>query len=190
MAVLNDGRIREYLRGGRIRVVPKDDVSGLEEVQFQPSSLDLRLSPEVWKFDDVFTHIDTRCADGCCYPCRFSENDPLVLRPHEFVLGRTVEWVGLPDDVLGRVEGRSSLGRLGVAVHVTAGFIDPGFEGTITLEIVNLNCVPVVLYPFQRVCQIVFEELCEPAEQPYGVGGRGKYQGQVGVTPSRISDDF
>lgn len=188
MAVLNDVTIRQYVDEGRIGVSFKDSSypASLEDIQFQPASLDLRLSNEVWRFNDDLDCVDSMSGGDYYHRC---VSDVLVLKPNEFVLGRTVEYVSLPDDILGRVEGRSSIGRLGVAVHVTAGFIDPGFEGTITLEIVNLNSVPVVLYPFQRVCQIVFEELNDSAGVPYGVGGRNKYQGQVGVTPSRIFDD-
>jgi len=181
MSVLNDRKIREYISENKIKVTPSP-----EDIQYQPSSLDLRLSNEVYKFLEDTEVIDSKHTKDYAYPTLFKE---LVLQSQEFVLCRTVEKVKLPNNILGRVEGRSSIGRLGVAIHVTAGFIDPGFEGTITLEIVNLNNVPVVLYPNQRVCQIVFEELCEPAEKPYGTEGRNKYQGQISVTPSRIYDD-
>lgn len=114
---------------------------------------------------------------------------PYIVQPGEFVLGVTLEKVKLADDLVARVEGRSSLGRLGIIVHSTAGFIDAGFEGTITLEITNINRMPVALYPGMRVCQLAFETMSSPAEIPYGRKASSKYQGQVLPEESRISKD-
>ena len=187
MVILNDERIREYVECGRISVFPRPS-----DVQFQPASLDLRLDDLKFVFDTSSGCVfDTRSGlgvrGGGCLE-RFSEEDPLVLEPGEFVLTQTLERVCLPDDLVARVEGRSSIGRLGVVVHVTAGFVDPGFCGRITLEMVNLGGVPVVLYPGMRVCQLVFEELNAPAVEPYS-GVRNKYQHQDYPTPSRIIFD-
>ena len=118
------------------------------------------------------------------------ENDiPFIIQPGEFVLGVTMESVKLADDVVARVEGRSSLGRLGIIVHSTAGFIDAGFEGTITLEITNINRMPVALYPGMRVCQLAFETMSSPAEVPYSQKRSSKYQGQKYPEESRIAAD-
>ena len=155
MTVLNDDNIRKLVEKKVIKITPEP-----YDIQYQPASLDLRLDDTYLKFrTSSVPVIDTRCEQECCDSFVFTEEEPLVLQPGEFVLAQTVERVKLPRTLLGRVEGRSSVGRLGVAVHVTAGFIDPGFDGNITLEIVNLGNIPVVLYPYQRVCQIVFEEL-------------------------------
>lgn len=116
-------------------------------------------------------------------------SEPFVVHPGDFVLGVTLEKVKLPIDLVARVEGRSSLGRLGIIVHSTAGFIDAGFEGTITLEITNINNVPVALYPGMRVCQLAFETMSSPADVPYGEKSSAKYQGQEMPVESRITID-
>ncbi len=179
MAILSDRSIKRYIESGRIKVEPQPLVE-----QFQPCSLDLRLDNSFLSFEGVGC-IDVRERLDYSGVGYFSVDDPLVLEPGDFVLCQTVECVSLPCDVLGRVEGRSSVGRLGVTVHVTAGFIDPGFVGNITLEVCNLNCVPVVLYPGMRVCQLCFEELDCVCECGYD----GKYQGQRVPTPSSIFVD-
>jgi dCTP deaminase len=114
---------------------------------------------------------------------------PFIVQPGEFVLGVTLEKIKISDDLVARVEGRSSLGRLGIIIHSTAGFVDAGFEGTITLEITNINRMPVALYPGMRVCQLAFEEMSSPAEVPYHKKGSSKYQGQVYPEESRIASD-
>ena len=135
-----------------------------DDKQIQPSSIDMRLGDE-FKVFKVF--------------------------PNEFALATTLEYVKVPEDLVARVEGRSSMGRLGVTMHVTAGFIDPGFEGKITLEISNIGAMPVALYPGQRVCQIVFETMTTPAEMPYGHPDRNsKYMGQTRPESSRIKQDY
>ena len=186
MSVLNDAEIRNFLNKGKIVIEPMP-----EDIQIQPASVDLRLDDayiiinpmKIPYFDSKGDNIpDTSKIQ------RFTKEKPLVLQPHMFVLCQTMEKVKIPPNLLARVEGRSSIGRLGVAIHITAGFIDPGFEGNITLEVVNLNNIPVILYPKQRVCQIVFEELTAESERPYG-SNHNKYQGQRYPTPSAIYDD-
>jgi dCTP deaminase len=119
------------------------------------------------------------------------EGEAFIIHPNEFALATTLEYVKVPDDLVARVEGRSSMGRLGVTMHVTAGFIDPGFEGKITLEISNIGAMPVALYPGQRVCQIVFETMTSPSEIPYGHPSRNsKYMGQTSPESSRIKRDY
>ena len=119
------------------------------------------------------------------------EGEAFIIHPNEFALATTLEYVKIPDDLVARVEGRSSMGRLGVTMHVTAGFIDPGFEGKITLEISNIGAMPVALYPGQRVCQIVFETMTTPSEVPYGHPDRNsKYMGQTKPESSRVKLDY
>jgi len=114
-----------------------------------------------------------------------------MLHPGEFVLGSTYERIGMPDDLVGRVEGKSSLGRLGLMIHSTAGFIDAGFDGHITLELANVASLPITLYPGMKIGQISFMQMTSPADKPYGQGATGsKYQGQRGPTPSRYFENF
>ncbi len=117
------------------------------------------------------------------------EGVPFIVQPGEFVLGVTLEHIKIADDLVARVEGRSSLGRLGIIIHSTAGFVDAGFEGTITLEITNINRMPVALYPGMRVCQLAFEEMSSKAEVPYHMKGSSKYQGQLYPEESRVAND-
>lgn len=162
-------------------------------VQIQPASVDLRLSRHFQFYRISSTpYIDSRSADtvkDCWESVTLKQDVPLVIHPGEFVLGSTVERIELPADLSARVEGRSSFGRLAVIVHATAGFIDPGFCGEITLEIANLGRIPVVLHPGDRVCQICFFQLSSPARRPYGPERSSKYQHQVGAQPSRIGRD-
>ena len=119
------------------------------------------------------------------------EGEAFIIHPNEFALATTQEYVKVPDDLVARVEGRSSMGRLGVTMHVTAGYVDPGFEGRITLEISNIGAMPVALYPGQRVCQLVFETMTTPAELPYGHPKRNsKYMKQLKPESSRVKLDY
>ncbi len=123
-------------------------------------------------------------------PSNIAEGEPFIIHPGEFALATTYETVKLPDDLVARVEGRSSMGRLGITMHVTAGYIDPGFHGKITLEISNIGKMPVALYTGQRVCQIVFETMTSPSEKPYGHPDRdSKYMGQERPITSKIKLD-
>ena len=184
MTVLNDIKIKEYLGSGKIGINPEP-----EDIQIQPASVDLRLDTKYVYYAQE-TPLDTRRKYKDVNRREFNKEFPLILEPFQFMLCQTLESVKIPDDLLARVEGRSSIGRLGVAVHITAGFIDPGFEGNITLEIINLNSIPVVLYPYQRVCQIVFEELNDKCERPYGSCRMNKYQNQSTPTPTEIFNDL
>jgi len=119
------------------------------------------------------------------------DDSPFVLHPGEFVLGSTLERVTLPDDLVARLEGKSSLGRLGLLIHSTAGFIDPGWDGHVTLELANVANLPITVYPEMKIGQLSFVQLTEPAEHPYGSDGLGsKYQGQRGPTPSKYWQNF
>jgi dCTP deaminase len=191
--ILSDIDINDAMKNGRIVITPTP-----KEDQLQPASIDLRLSNEFAKLLDSSSPglrtIDPRekakeDLDGY-WKCKFPGLGPTI-DPHEFILGCTIEKIKLPDDVVGRIEGRSSLGRHGLMVHSTAGFIDPGFEGQITLEMFNLNKSPIRLTPGMKICQIAFECLSSPAKRPYGSEGlNSKYQGQTGVTISRLHQDF
>jgi dCTP deaminase len=188
--ILSDRDIRRRLEKGELRVEPLDD----PELQIQPASIDMRLGNEFLEFE--------RSNIPCIHPEREEETDEYtrrrvvengedyVLHPGDFVLGTTYETVEIPDDLVARVEGRSSLGRLAVVVHATAGFVDPGYRGQITLELSNLGTAPVALRPEEmRISQLVLTELSSPAEEPYGEERGSKYQDQDGPTASRIGED-
>ena len=182
MSALSDGTIRRLVQEERIVVRPWDPE------MVQPSSVDLRLGDSFRVFDNHrISAIDLRdVPENLTEEVKIGEDEAFVIHPGEFCLGRTLEWVELPDDVVARVEGKSSLGRLGLIVHATAGFVDPGWKGTLTLELNNLTRVPIKLYPGLPIAQLSFLEMDAPAERPYGTPGlRSHYQGQVAATESR-----
>lgn len=186
--ILSDRDIRQAMREGRIVIAPLES----EEVQIQPCSVDLRLGNIFVVFRHALKpYIDPLSDDATEYTETYQVPDgqAFILHPGEFVLGTTKERVELPDDLVGRVDGRSSIGRLAVMIHATAGFIDAGFRGMITLELSNVGKMPVALHPNMRVCQISFETMSSPAERPYGSRKGSKYQDQSGPTPSRIHTD-
>ena len=182
MSALSDGTIRRLIEEERIVINPYDPG------QVQPSSYDLRLGDSFRVFNNhKIGAIDLRdMPDNLTEEVKIEGEDAFVIHPGEFCLGRTLEWVELPDDVVARVEGKSSLGRLGLIVHATAGFVDPGWKGTLTLELNNLTRVPIKLYPGLPIGQLSFMALDAPAERPYGSPELGShYQGQVAATESR-----
>ncbi|MDQ3631786.1 MAG: dCTP deaminase [Actinomycetota bacterium] len=181
-SVLSDGTIRRLVAEGRVRIDPWDPAL------VQPASVDLRLGGSF----RVFHNHRVAVIDLADPPTNLTEHvevedgESFVIHPGEFVLGRTHEWVELPDDLVARIEGKSSLGRLGLIVHATAGFVDPGWKGTLTLEITNLTRVPIVLWPGKAIAQLSFMALDAPAERPYGTLGLGShYAGQIDATESR-----
>ena len=181
-SVLSDGTIRRLVEEGRIVIDPWD------ESLVQPASVDLRLGDSFRVFHNHrVTAIDLRDPPrNLTEEVEISDEAPFAIHPGEFVLGRTLESVALPDDVVARIEGKSSIGRLGLIVHATAGFVDPGFQGTLTLEITNLTRVPIKLYAGLPIAQLSFMALDAPAERPYGSPELGShYQGQVAATESR-----
>jgi dCTP deaminase len=181
-SVLSDGTIRRLVEEGRIKIEPWD--AGL----IQPASVDLRLGDSFRVFHNHRTPaIDLREPPAnLTEEIAISDDQAFVIHPGEFALGRTLEWVELPDDIVARIEGKSSIGRLGLIVHATAGFCDPGWKGTLTLELNNLTRVPIKLYPGLPIAQLSFMMLDAPAERPYGSEGLGShYQGQVAATESR-----
>jgi dCTP deaminase len=181
-SVLSDGTIRRLVEEGRLRIEPWD------AAMVQPASVDVRLGNSFRVFHNHRTPaIDLRePPTNLTEHVAVDEGAPFVIHPGEFVLGVTEERVAIPDDIVARIEGKSSLGRLGLIVHATAGFVDPGFEGTLTLEITNLTRVPIKLYPHLAIAQLSFMWLDRPAEVPYGHPDLGShYHGQVEATESR-----
>jgi dCTP deaminase len=181
-SVLSDGTIRRLVAEGHVRIEPWDDT------MVQPASIDLRLGTSFRVFHNHrLTAIDL--ADpprNLTELVEVQDDESFVIHPGEFVLGRTEEHVELPDDIVARIEGKSSLGRLGLIVHATAGFVDPGFKGTLTLEITNLTRVPIILWPGKPIAQLSFMALDQPAERPYGHPELGShYHGQTDATESR-----
>ncbi len=185
--LLSDRDILAEINSGRVQLDPFD--AGM----VQPSSIDVRLDRFFRTFENHrYPHIDP--AEDQPDLTREVEpigNEPFILHPGEFVLGSTYEVVGLPDDVAARLEGESSLGRLGLLTHSTAGFIDPGFSGHVTLELANVANLPIKLWPGMKIGQLCFFRLSSPAEHPYGSQKYGsRYQGQRGPTPSRSHANF
>jgi dCTP deaminase len=184
--VLSDRTIARLLGEGQIEIDPYDPSL------LQPSSVDVRVDRYFRVFrNNLYPFIDVKAEqDGLTELVEIGE-EPFVLHPGEFVLGSTLERVRLPDDLVARLEGKSSLGRLGLLIHSTAGFIDPGWDGNVTLELSNVANLPITIYHGMKIGQISFMQLSEPAEHPYGGSGLGsKYQGQRGPTPSRYWQNF
>lgn len=180
--LLSDRDIKAGIAQGRINLTPLD----LDLVQ--PASIDVRLDRYFRLFDNHrYSVIDPATQqEGLTRAVCVEPDEPFVLHPGEFVLGSTYEYVQLGDDISARLEGKSSLGRLGLLTHSTAGFIDPGFCGHVTLELSNTATMPILLHPGMRVGQLCFFGLSSPAERPYGSSGVGShYQGQRGPTPSK-----
>ncbi len=185
--ILTDGAIRRAIASGRIGIDPFD------ATLVQPASIDVRCDHRFRVFrNNRYGHIDVRVEMPDLTELVETPSDvPFILHPGEFVLGATFERVTLAADLVARLEGKSSLGRLGLQVHSTAGFIDPGFDGQVTLELSNVANLPITVYPGMRIGQLSFLETVEPAETPYGSGGLGsKYQGQEGPTPSAYWRNF
>jgi dCTP deaminase len=185
--LLSDRDILAELDAKRVQLDPFD------AAMVQPSSVDVRLDRFFRVFENHrYPHIDP--AEEQPDLTRLVEPDggePFILHPGEFVLGSTYELVTLPDDVAARLEGKSSLGRLGLLTHSTAGFIDPGFSGHVTLELSNVATLPIKLWPGMKIGQLCFFRLSSPAENPYGSAKYGsRYQGQRGPTPSRSYKNF
>nr|WP_196791266.1 dCTP deaminase [Motilibacter aurantiacus] len=184
---MSDGTIRRLLAEGRLVIDP------IDPAQVQPASVDVRLGAEFLVFRnhtaEVIDPYEKR--DDLMEKVRVPEGQPFVLHPGEFVLGTTLEAIGLPDDLVARVEGKSSLGRLGLLIHATAGFVDPGWtRGQITLELSNVATLPIKLWPGMRIGQLSFHCLDAPAERPYGHPDLGsKYVGQRGPVASQYQQN-
>ncbi len=187
VVILSDRTIREELAAGRIIIDPVDDSC------IQPSSVDLHLDRYFRVFlNHTMGHIDVKeDLEDLTELVEISPDGVFMLHPGEFVLGSTLERVGLPVDLVARLEGKSSLGRLGLLIHSTAGFVDAGWDGHLTLELSNVANLPITLYPGMKIGQISFLRMSTPADVPYGSAEIGsKYQGQRGPTPSRYWENF
>ena len=185
--LLSDRDILTEIEAKRIAVEPYD------EAMIQPSSIDIRLDRYFRVFENhKYPHIDPAVDQPDLTRQVEPEGDePFILHPGEFVLASTYEVITLPDDLASRLEGKSSLGRLGLVTHSTAGFIDPGFSGHVTLELANVATLPIKLYPGMKIGQLCFFRLSSPAEHPYGSEKYGsRYQGQRGPTPSKSYANF
>ena len=185
--VLSDRTIARLLADGRIEIDPYD------EELLQPSSVDVRVDSSFRVFHNSrYPYIDVRQPMDDLTELVVKEGDePFILHPGEFVLGQTLERVTLPTDVVARLEGKSSLGRLGLLIHSTAGFVDAGFTGNLTLELSNVANLPITIYEGMPIGQISFMRMDGPVERPYGSGEAGsKYQGQAEPTPSRFHLNF
>ena len=185
--ILSDHTLREEVASGRILINP------FVPENVQPSSIDLTGD----RYFRVFRNHTARVIDvkenqeNLTQLIEVDPDDCFILHPGEFVLGATVERIGVPDDLVARIEGKSSLGRLGLLIHSTAGFIDPGFDGHITLELANVANLPITIYPGMKIGQVSFLRMTTPADNPYGSAAVGsKYQGQRGPTPSRYYVNF
>ena len=185
--LLSDRDILAEIESKRVVVEPYDPA------MIQPSSIDFRLDRYFRVFENHrYPHIDPAADQtDLTREVEPTGDEPFILHPGEFVLGSTLEEVTLPDDLAARVEGKSSLGRLGLLTHATAGFVDPGFRGHVTLELANVATLPIKLYPGMKIGQLCFFRLSSPAEHPYGSAKYGsRYQGQRGPTPSRSYANF
>ena len=185
--LLSDRDIRKEIESGRVMIDP------FESIMIQPSSIDVRMDRYFRVFENHrYPHIDPMVEQPDLTRLVEPDGDePFILHPGEFVLASTYEVVTLPDDVAARLEGKSSLGRLGLLTHSTAGFIDAGFSGHVTLELSNVATLPIKLWPGMKIGQLCFFRLTSPAEAPYGSGAEGsRYQGQRGPTPSKSFQNF
>ena len=185
--VLSDRTIRAELAAGRIAIEPHDPDL------VQPSSVDVRVDRRFRVFHNArYPYIDVRQPmDDLTELVEVAGDEPFILHPGEFVLGQTLEWVELPNDLVARLEGKSSLGRLGLLIHSTAGFVDAGFSGKLTLELSNVANLPITIYEGMPIGQVSFMRMDAPVEHPYGSRTTGsKYQGQEEPTPSRFHLNF
>ncbi len=185
--VLSDRTLKAAIAAGRIVIDPYD------ESMVQPSSIDVRCDAKFRVFHNArHPFIDVRKPmQDLTELVEIEGDEPFILHPGEFVLGQTLERVSVPDDLVARLEGKSSLGRLGLLIHSTAGYVDPGWKGTLTLELSNVANLPIALYQGMRIGQISFFRMSSPVERPYGSAGLGsKYQGQSEPTASAFDTDF
>ncbi len=185
--VLSDRSIKQEIEAGRISVSP------LRKEDIQPASIDLHLDDKVLVFrNSTAPYVDLRRdIPDLTEMVVIEDNEPFILHPGEFVLGNTLERINLADNIVARLEGKSSLGRIGLLIHSTAGFVDPGWDGTLTLELSNVSRLPLTLYKGMPIGQISFQYLSTSADNPYGSAAlRSRYQGQSEPTPSRSHIGF
>ena len=185
--VLSDRSIKEALGDGRIVIDP------LDENDIQPASVDLHLGRTLLAFTNSRRpYVDLRedVAD-LTEELALADDEPFMLHPGEFILGSTMETIHLPNDLVASLEGKSSLGRVGLVIHSTAGYVDPGWQGTLTLELTNVSRLPITLYYGMRIGQISFQRMTTPVDRPYGSKELGsRYFGSTGPTATRMHLDF
>lgn len=184
--ILPDHEIRKLLREGNVVIEPID-----EKIQIQPAGIDLRLGNDFRVFRSTSCpYIDTK-NNAVDYTEKVTIDDdrPFIVHPGEFVLGTVKEYIKIPSDLMGSVDGRSSLGRLGISIHATSASINPGWEGKFVLEITNIGRAPVAIYPGMRIAKLTLHRLSSPAENPYGSRVDSKYQKQVDISQSRIHEE-
>lgn len=188
--ILSDKHIRKFLEEGRIKIAPKPNL----DEQLGPCTIDFHLGNVFKIFDhSKYPFIDPRSkslSEEIMKEIKISGDNPFIMRPGEFVLATTVEHLEIADDLVGRLEGRSSLGRIGIIVHSTAARFDPGWVGKPVMELGNIGVMPVALYPGMRVCSFTFEELSSIAETPYKVKKDAKYSHQVFPDASKLAEEF
>jgi dCTP deaminase len=184
--ILSDKDIKSSISSGRILIDPE-----LKDEQFQSAWIDLTLGNEFRIFKSTQSAmVDPKRPEEITELVAVNNDKPFIIHPGEFVLGSVNEYIKFPDDLAGAVDGRSSLGRLGVVVHITSTFVDPGWEGKLVLEITNVGKMPVALYPGMRICKLVFMELSSPCERPYYMKKDAKYLKQGNVDHSMIHKEF
>lgn len=187
--MLSDRDIRKYLESGKIKIDPKPDLSA----QLGSVSIDLRLGGSFRVFEHSrFPYIDPydkRFSSDVTREVKVESGEPFILQPQDFVLATTIESIKLPDDIVARLEGRSSLGRLGIVVHSTASVFEPGFSGKAVMELGNMGRIAVALYPGMRICALTFDTLTSPAEVPYSKKKNAKYMHQKSPEPSKIAEE-
>jgi len=183
--IVPDHEIKRLLKEGKLIIEPLDD----PEDQIQPACVDLRLGSEfkIFKYTSQ-PYIDSKNPSDYTQSCD-TGGKPFILHPREFVLGITKEKITIPPDMAAYVDGRSSLGRLGVTAHITSGWIDPGFSGRLVLEISNLGKIPVTLYPGMKICKLLLFKLTSPSEIPYNMRKTAKYHNQEEISQSKIHED-
>ncbi|MBI2543482.1 MAG: dCTP deaminase [Candidatus Aenigmarchaeota archaeon] len=186
--ILSDREIKEYITNGKLKIDNMED----PHIQIQPSGVDLRLGNDFRMFKVISVpYIDPKHPiENYTELIKIEDDEPFILHPGEFVLASVKEHISMPLDLVGIIDGRSSLGRLGIAVHTTSAGVNPGWEGTLTLEVANIGKMPVALYAGMRVAKITFAKLTSEPEVPYGKRGNEKYQGQDSLDESKIFKDF
>ncbi|MBI2032135.1 MAG: dCTP deaminase [Candidatus Levybacteria bacterium] len=187
--VLSDRDIKEYIKKGKIKIKPSPDF----KVQLGSNSIDLRLG-NIFRVFEHSKHayidpFDKKSSTEVTRDIRVRDGERFIVQPGDFILASTIEYIEVPDDLVGSLEGRSSIGRLGIVIHSTASSVECGFRGKITLELANMGKMPVVLYPGMRICSISFQQLLSPAEIPYYKKKSAKYIGQLGPMDSKLHEE-
>ncbi len=183
--ILSDRDIKKYIADKKLVI------EGLNEENIQAAWVDLTLGSEFRLFKTTSQpYIDVKSPKDYTEKIELKQGDNFIIHPNEFVLGQISEKINIPSDLAAYVDGRSSLGRIGLVVHVTSGFVDPGFAGYLVLEMTNVGKMPIALYPGMKICKLVFFALSSPAEKPYFMRKDAKYHGQEGVVGSKIHEEY